>query len=163
MLSYIPYFLVALLLHELGHLAAAAICSVSVREFGFGWGRKLYEFRLGTVNCVVRVLPIGAYVRLDMSDLYKRPLSQQILVLLAGIITNLVVAAATGGTRFGLVNYLLAATNILPLYQQDGWKCGMLMLRGCFQRKSPLPEWTFTLAGGGLSFTLIAAAALSWI
>jgi membrane-associated protease RseP (regulator of RpoE activity) len=160
---YIFYFLAAILLHEFGHLAAAWACSVTVREFGLGWGRQLLRFRLRTINCVVRILPIGAYVRLDMIQLRTRPLSQQVLVLLAGIIANLIVAAVAGGTRFGLVNYLLAATNILPLYQQDGWKCGMVMLRGSFQRKSPLPEWTFTLAGGGLSLTLMAAAILSWI
>jgi len=161
--TYILFFLVAILLHELGHLAAAWACSITVREFGFGWGKKLLGFRLGSINCVVRILPIGAYVRLDMNELRIRPLSQQVLVLLAGIITNVIVAALAGGTRFGLVNYLLAATNILPLYQQDGWKCGMVMLRGSFQRKSALPEWTFTIAGGGLSLTLMAAAVFSWI
>lgn len=161
--TYVLYFLAAILLHELGHLAAAWACSITVREFGFGWGRKLLEFRLFSVNCVVRILPIGAYVRLDMNELRIRPLSQQVLVLLAGIITNVVVAALAGGTRFGLVNYLMAATNILPLYQQDGWKCGMVMLRGTFLRKSPLSEWTFTIAGGGLSLTLMAAAVFRWV
>jgi membrane-associated protease RseP (regulator of RpoE activity) len=161
--TYITYFLLAILLHEMGHFAAARACSVAVREFGLGWGRKLLGFHLSGVEYVVRLLPIGAYVRLDMVELRRRPLSQQVLVLLAGIITNLVVAALTTGTRFGLMNYLLAATNILPLYQQDGWKCGIVMLRGSFERKSSLPEWTFTLAGGGLSLTLMAAAVLGWV
>jgi membrane-associated protease RseP (regulator of RpoE activity) len=161
--TYIPYFLVAILLHEVGHFAAARACSVTVTEFGFGWGRKLLGFRFNGVDYVIRMLPIGAYVRMDMSELRRRPLSQQVLVLLAGIIINLVVAALTNGTRFGLMNYLLAATNLLPLYQQDGWKCGMVMLRGIFQRKSSLSEWTFTIAGGGLSLTLMAAAVFRWV
>ena len=156
--TYIPYFLVALLLHEIGHFAAARACSVTIREFGLGWGRKLLGFHLNGVDYVIRILPIGAYVRLDLPELQRRPLSHQVLVLLAGIITNLVAAFLTSGTRFGLMNYLLAATNVLPLYQQDGWKCGMVMLRGTFLRKSSLAEWTFTLAGGGLSLTLMAAA-----
>lgn len=161
--TYILYFLAAMLLHELGHFAAARACSITVREFGLGWGRRLVGFRLSGVDYVVRILPVGAYVRLDMDQLRRRQLSQQVLVLMAGIITNLVAAAFTTGTRFGLTNYLLAATNILPLYQQDGWKCGMVMLRGTFERKSSLPEWTFTLAGGGLSLTLMAAAVFSWV
>ena len=160
--TYIPYFVVAILLHELGHFAAARACSVKISEFGFGWGRKLLGFRINGVDYQVRILPIGAYVRLDMIELSRRPLSQQVLVLLAGIITNLVAAALATGTRFGLMNYLLAATNVLPLYQQDGWKCGMMMLRGTFQRKSSLAEWTFTLAGGFLSLTLMAAAVFRW-
>jgi Zn-dependent protease len=157
---YIPYFLIALLLHEIGHFAAARACSVTITEFGLGWGHKLLGFRIGGVDYVIRILPVGAYVRLDMRELGARPLSQQVLILLAGIATNLIVAAAANGTRFGFMNYLLAATNVLPLYQQDGWKCGMVMLRGAFQRKSSLAEWTFTLAGGGLSLTLMAAAFL---
>ena len=161
--TYIPYFVVAILLHELGHFAAARACSVTISEFGFGWGPKLLGFRFNGVDYQVRILPIGAYVRLDMVELSRRPLSQQVLVLLAGIITNLVVAALATGTSFGLMNYLLAATNVLPLYQQDGWKCGMMMLRGTFQRKSSLAEWTFTLAGGFLSLTLMAAAVFRWV
>jgi membrane-associated protease RseP (regulator of RpoE activity) len=160
--TYLFYFLVAVMLHELGHFAAARACSVTISEFGFGWGRKLFGFRLGGVDYVVRMLPIGAYVRLDMGELVRRPLSQQVLVLLAGVIANLIMAALASGTRFGLMNYLLAATNVLPLYQQDGWKCGMVMLRGAFKRKSSLAEWTFTLAGGGLSLTLMAAAVFRW-
>jgi membrane-associated protease RseP (regulator of RpoE activity) len=161
--TYILYFLVAILLHEIGHFAAARACSVTINEVGFGWGRKLLGFRLNGVDYLIRILPVGAYVRLDLDELRRRPLSQQVLVLLAGIIVNLIVAASTTGTRFGLINYLLAATNVLPLYQQDGWKCGMVMLRGTFQRESLLPEWTFTLAGGGLSLTLMAAAVFSWV
>ncbi len=161
--TYIPYFVVAILLHEIGHFAAARACSVTVSEVGLGWGRKLLGFRLNGVDYLIRILPIGAYVRLDLGGLRRRPLSQQVLVLLAGLIVNLIVAALTSGTRFGLMNYLLAATNVLPLYRQDGWKCGMVMLRGSFQRKSSLAEWTFTLAGGGLSLTLMAAAIFSWV
>jgi hypothetical protein len=58
------------------------------------------------------------------------------------------------------MNYLLAATNILPLYQQDGWKCGMVMLRGILRQKSPMVEWTFTIAGTTLSFAVLGAEVL---
>jgi hypothetical protein len=100
---------------------------------------------------------VGAYVRFDLNDLQQRPLPQQVLILLAGIIANLLAATATSGTRFSLMNFLLAATNILPLYQQDGWKCGMVMLRGALGRKSSLVEWTFTIAGSVLSLALFSA------
>jgi hypothetical protein len=54
------------------------------------------------------------------------------------------------------VNLLLAATNLLPLYQQDGWKCGMVMIRASLRRKSSLVEWAFTIAGSLVSLALIA-------
>lgn len=155
MFSYAISFLLALVLHELGHCLAAHACEVRFSEFGLGWGRQIYSFRLGKLNYVVRLLPIGAYVRLDLSDLMKRPLGQQVLVLLAGVIVNLVAASATVGTHFSEANFLLAATNLLPLYQQDGWKAGMVMLRGILRRNSSLVEWTFTTAGSFLSLVVI--------
>jgi membrane-associated protease RseP (regulator of RpoE activity) len=159
-LSYVLSFLVALLIHELGHLTAARVCRVPATEFGLGWGPKLFAFNFGGVEYKLHALPVGAYVRLDMGELQRRSLSRQVLVLLAGIIVNLIAAALTLGTPFGTVNLLLAATNLLPLYQQDGWKCGMVMLRALLRRKSAFVEWTFTLAGSSLSLALIAFQAL---
>ena len=157
LLTNILYFLLALLLHEFAHLVAARVCRVTITELGVGWGRKLFGFRWREIDFGVRLLPIGAYVRFDLNELQEQPLAQQVLILLAGIIANLVAATATSGTRFSLMNFLLAATNILPLYQQDGWKCGMVMLRSVLGRKSSLVEWTFTIAGSVLSIALFSA------
>ena len=160
LISYVLCFFVALLIHELGHLVAARVCHVPATEFGMGWGRRLFGFHFGGVEYKLHALPIGAYVRLDIVELQRRPLTRQVLVLLAGIIVNLIAAALTLGTPFGTVNLLLAATNLLPLYQQDGWKCGMVMLRALLRRKSAIVEWTFTIAGSGVSLALIAFQAV---
>ncbi|HYE66192.1 MAG TPA: site-2 protease family protein [Pyrinomonadaceae bacterium] len=162
-ISYILCFAIAMLIHELGHLAAAWACRVPASELGLGWGRKLFGFRLGAVNYKLHALPVGAYVRLDMRKLQERPLAQQAFVLLAGIIVNLAAAIATSGTSFGMMNLLLAVTNLLPIYQQDGWKCGMVLVRAIMRRKSALVEWTFTVAGGGLSMALFIAHTLQYI
>jgi membrane-associated protease RseP (regulator of RpoE activity) len=136
---------------------------VPAPAFGFGWGRKLIGFRVGTVEYRLHALPVGAYVRLDIAELQRRSISQQVLILLAGIIVNLIAATFSAGTPFGTINLLLAATNILPLYQQDGWKCGMVMLRALLRRKSAVVEWTFTIAGSSVSLALIAFQALRHI
>lgn len=154
LLAYTLSFIVALLIHELGHLAAARVCRVPVTEFGMGWGRKIWGWQLGSVEYRLHALPVGAYVRMNMVELQQKRLSQQVLVLLAGIIVNTVAAALTAGTPFSAMNLLLAATNLLPLYQQDGWKCGMVMLRALLRRKSAVVEWTFTIAGSTLSLAL---------
>jgi membrane-associated protease RseP (regulator of RpoE activity) len=159
LLASVCYLLCAMLLHELGHLAAARACQVPVHELGIGWGPRLLGTQLGGVEFKLHALPVGAYVRLDMRTLQTRPLSQQVLVLLAGVIVNLCIAALAGETLFGAMNLLLAATNLLPLYQQDGWKCGMVLVRALLGRRSAVVEWAFTLAGGGLSLTLVAAHA----
>jgi membrane-associated protease RseP (regulator of RpoE activity) len=155
--SGIAYFVLALLIHESAHFAAARACHVSVSEFGLGWGPRIFGFHFRKVNFGVHLLPVGAYVRFNLAELQLRPLPQQVLVLLAGIIANLIAASVTAGSRFSLMNFLLAATNILPLYQQDGWKCGMVVLRKILGRKSSVVEWTFTIAGTVLSVALFSA------
>ncbi|PYS83873.1 MAG: hypothetical protein DMF67_07370 [Acidobacteria bacterium] len=159
-LVYVFWFVLAMLIHELGHLAAARACGVRATELGIGWGPPLGGFKYGGVEFCLRALPVGAYVRLDVEELQRRRLSRQVFVLLAGVLVNLAAAELARGTWFGAMNFLLAATNLLPLYQQDGWKCGMVIIRAALRRRSALVEWSFTVAGGGASLALFAAQAL---
>jgi membrane-associated protease RseP (regulator of RpoE activity) len=152
-----------MLIHELGHLAAARLCGVAAPELGLGWGPKLVGFRAGGVEFKLHALPVGAYVRLDIKELQRRPLAQQTFVLLAGIFVNLLAAVCAQGTWFSLMNYVLAATNLLPFYQQDGWKCGMVILRKLLARRSAVVEWTFTVAGGLLSVGVFITLALRYL
>ncbi|MEP6717561.1 MAG: site-2 protease family protein [bacterium] len=157
-INIILSFVLALVVHELGHLLAARLCKISVIEAGLGWGPRLLNARVHGIDYCLRLLPLGAYVRIDMGGLQKRPLVQQVIVLLAGIAVNLILAAITWGTFFGTLNLVLAIGNLFPLYQQDGWKTGMVIFRRGFGRPSPLVEWTFTISGVlmGLGFMLRA-------
>jgi regulator of sigma E protease len=163
LLTYLFSFVLAMLIHEAGHLVAARLCGVPAPELGLGWGPRLASLRAAGVEFKLHALPVGAYVRLDVAELQRRPLAQQTLVLLAGVFVNLAAAVATPGTWFSLMNYVLAATNLLPFYQQDGWKCGMVLLRGALARRSPLVEWTFTVAGGLVSVAVFASLALRYL
>ena len=154
-INFLFSFAGALVLHEMGHFLAARACQVEVTQAGFGWGPKLLGFRVKGVDYQLRLLPIGAYIRMDMSALQKRPLFQQLFVLLAGIAVNLILAAIAWGTFFGTLNLVLAVGNLFPLYQQDGWKSGMVIFRRIFSRPSPLVEWSFTLSAGLLGLLLI--------
>ncbi len=156
-------FALTMLIHELGHLVAARLCGVHAAELGLGWCPRLFGCRVRGVEFRLHLLPVGAYVRLDMRGLQARPLAQQVFVLLAGVVVNLAAALATQGSWFSLMNLLLAATNLLPLYQQDGWKCGMVMLRALMSRRSALVEWTFTVAGAVLSLAVFVAQMGRWV
>src|SRR6267378_2285893 len=154
--------LVSLALHEFGHFVAARLCKIPVTQAGLGWGPKLLGVRVNQVDCNLRLLPLGAYIRMDMIVLQSRPLLQQLFVLGAGIVVNLALAALTWGTLFGVLNLALAIGNILPVYQHDGWKGGMVICRRIFGGPSPIVEWTFTLAGGLLGLAVLARAVLSF-
>jgi len=159
--NFILSFAAALMLHELGHLLAAHACRVPVTQAGFGWGPKLFGFRIKEVDCQLRALPIGAYVRMDMSALQKRSLFQQLFVLLAGVAVNFILSGIAWGTFFGTLNLLLAVANLFPLYQQDGWKSGMVIWRRVFKRPTPLVDWSFTLSAGVLGFIVLASPLFS--
>ena len=161
-LNIILSFVVALVVHELGHLLAARACKISVTQAGFGWGPRLYSKRVNSVDCYLRLLPIGAYIRMDMGALQRRTLSQQLFVLLAGIAVNLIFAGVAWGTIFGSVNLALALGNLLPLYQQDGWKGGMLICRRAIGRRSPILEWGFTISGAAMSIFLLAVGVITF-
>jgi membrane-associated protease RseP (regulator of RpoE activity) len=151
-------FVVALVLHELGHYVAARICAVPIKQAGFGWGPKLFGVRVSDVDCQLRMLPVGAYIQMDMVALQTRPLLQQLFVLGAGIGMNLTLCVLTWGSLFGALNLALAIGNIVPFYQLDGWKSGMVICRRMFGRPSPLVEWVLTLGGGAIALAVFVRA-----
>jgi membrane-associated protease RseP (regulator of RpoE activity) len=87
----------------------------------------------------------------------------QLLVHLGGVLFNLVAGFFTYGTTFGWLNLLLAAGNILPLYQHDGWKCGVVIMRALLRRKSEQAERAFTFSGGFVSLLIAWAVIQSFI
>ena len=161
-INAIVSFFTALVLHELGHYFAARMCAVPIKQAGLGWGPKLYGARVSDVDCTVRLIPVGAYVQMDMRALQHRPLLQQLFVLGAGVVVNLMLAVLTWGSLFGALNLALAIGNVIPFYQLDGWKSGMVICRRMFGRPSPLVEWILTLGGGAIALAVLIRAFLNF-
>lgn len=152
--SLLVFAALAMIVHELGHLVAARSCRVPASELGLGMGPKICGFRIGGIRLTFRVLPVGSFVMLDGSALKERSLRAQLLVHLGGIIFNVIAGLLTYGTMFGWLNLLLAAGNILPLYQHDGWKCGVVIMRALLQGTSQPAERAFTFSGGFVSLVI---------
>jgi membrane-associated protease RseP (regulator of RpoE activity) len=151
---------IALVLHEIGHLLAARACRISITQAGFGWGPKVCSLRVHNVEYVLRLVPLGAYVRMDMVSLQRRRLIQQLFVLFAGVAVNFVLSLMAWGTMFGALNLALAIGNLLPLYQHDGWKIGMVICRRAFGRPSPFVEWSFTISGVLIGVAVLVRAVI---
>lgn len=154
-LSVVAGVALAMVIHELGHLFAARSCKVPAAELALGLGPKLLSFRVRGISLSLRTLPLGSFVRLDGLALKKCSVPQQLSVHLGGILFNLIAGFATYGTVFCWINLLLAAGNLLPLYQHDGWKCGVLVMRSLLQRESRPVERAFTFSGGFVSLVLV--------
>lgn len=100
------YFLllvgVLVVIHELGHFAAAKLLDVKVLRFSFGYGRPLVRAKLGETEYQVAVFPLGGYVRIlgiegespakeDAGRSFaSRPLWQRVVIVLAGPAANLI-------------------------------------------------------------------------
>jgi len=141
----------AMVVHEFGHLLAARMCGVPASELGLGLGPKVLSFSIRSVGFSVRAIPVASFVRLDSTVLKQRPIKSQLTVHLGGIAFNLIAGLLTYGTIFSWLNFLLAAGNLLPLYQHDGWKCGVVLMRAFLQKRSQPAEWAFTFSGGCVS------------
>jgi len=163
LVSVILFAGVAMIVHELGHLLAARTCGIAASELGLGMGPRLAGFRLGSIRFNLRAIPIGSFVMLDGTALKERSVRAQLLVHLGGIIFNVVAGFLTYGTVFGWMNLLLAAGNILPLYQHDGWKCGVVIMRALLRRDSQPAERAFTFSGGFVSLLIAWAVVRAFI
>src|SRR5215212_9194893 len=153
-ISLIVFTALAMIVHELGHLLAARLCNVAASELGLGVGPRLFGFQLGNIRFGLRALPLGSFVALDGTALKEKSVRAQLLVHLGGVIFNVAAGLLTYGTLFGWLNILLAAGNLLPLYQHDGWKCGVVIMRALLQRKSQPAERAFTFSGGFVSLVM---------
>ena len=153
-ISLIGFAALAMMVHELGHLLAARSCNVPASELGLGMGPRLAGFRLGGIRFNLRAIPVGSFVMLDGTALKEKSVRAQLFVHLGGIIFNIIAGVFTYGTTFGWLNLLLAGGNILPLYQHDGWKCGVVIMRALLRRKSEPAERVFTFSGGFVSLLI---------
>lgn len=91
--------LVAMLIHELGHLVMMILLGYPPRE--------------------VRFLPFEINVIADQSTASSY---ERFCISVGGIVANLLVGFAFLGKPFGYVNFYLALFNALPLYSMDGYQ-----------------------------------------
>ena len=55
---------VMIFLHELGHYLTAKWSGMKVTEFFLFFGPKLWSFRRGETEYGIKLIPVGAYVRI---------------------------------------------------------------------------------------------------
>jgi regulator of sigma E protease len=92
---------VLVLVHELGHFAAAKLFRMKVEEFAFGFGPRLVRFfKLNDTEYNVRAIPLGGFVRIAGMEpeeeeeveggFNSKPIWQRALVIFAGPFMSLV-------------------------------------------------------------------------
>ncbi len=105
MLSLIYFILVLgvlIMVHELGHMAAARSVGVKVERFSFGFGPKIFSFKKGDTEYLISLIPLGGYVKMagdDPSDVSGKPweymsksVAERARIIAAGPLLNYLLA-----------------------------------------------------------------------
>ena len=101
---YVVTLGVLILFHELGHMLAAKRAGVTVSEFAFGFGPRLFGIERGGTLYTVNLLPLGGFCRMvgedtaddgsaDPGNFQHKPLWARFGIILAGPVFNFVLAA----------------------------------------------------------------------
>jgi regulator of sigma E protease len=98
-------FAALIVLHELGHFAAAKAVGMRVERFSLFFGKPLWSVRRGETEYAVGPIPLGGYVKITGMDpreelppevaeraYYRQPVWKRIVVIAAGPIVNVVLA-----------------------------------------------------------------------
>lgn len=97
---FIIILLVLVVVHEYGHFQTAKWFKMLVDEFAFGFPPRLASFMHRRTKFSFNLLPLGGYVKIkgedneDMSEgsFASKPYYAQIVVLIAGILMNILIA-----------------------------------------------------------------------
>lgn len=109
MIFTIIIFVITLLIlvvsHEFGHFITAKKFGVKVLEFGFGLPPRVWGKKVGETLVSINWLPLGGFVRLfgedetdkkvlsDKRSFAAKPVGQRIIVVVAGVVMNFLLAA----------------------------------------------------------------------
>jgi regulator of sigma E protease len=103
-IAFIIIFSVIILIHEYGHFWAARRAGIKVEEFGIGLPPRIWGKKKGGIIWSVNWIPFGGFVRLygeDSSDpkilkdpksFASKPLRKRMLVAVAGVLMNFILA-----------------------------------------------------------------------
>lgn len=99
---FIVTLLCLVLIHELGHFLLAKKFGIKVLELGFGIPPRAWGKKVGETLVSINWLPFGGFVRLlgedevgsasSSRDFRAKPVDQRIIVVLAGVLMNLILA-----------------------------------------------------------------------
>jgi regulator of sigma E protease len=132
-ISNIPYAIMALLAfslliigHEFGHFILAKINGVRVLEFSLGMGPKLFGIKGKETEYLVKLFPIGGYVRMygededvnvtDPRAFGSKTSFQKLTIVSAGAIMNVILAIILFAIAGGIQGH---STNIIAEVSKD--------------------------------------------
>lgn len=132
---FIVVLSILIVVHEWGHFITAKKLGVRVEEFALGFGRTLYSKMHNGTLYMLKLLPLGGYVRMagdersrcqgKPDEFFSKPVGHRALVVLNGPVVNFVLAYVSFVFVF-LVGYPGLSTRIVSLDQNGpAWQAGL--------------------------------------
>lgn len=103
LISFIAVLSILVLVHELGHFAAAKRLGVRVEKFSFGFGPKVVSVRRGETEYLLSLIPLGGYIKMAGDDptetlahkpweFLSRSVADRFAIIFAGPLLNYLLA-----------------------------------------------------------------------
>ena len=95
--------------HELGHFWMARKMGMKVDEFGFGFPPRIFSIKRRGTRYSINLIPLGGFVKIkgesgthvdDVDSFANKKIWQRLLVLVAGVAMNIILAAVLFGFGF---------------------------------------------------------------
>jgi membrane-associated protease RseP (regulator of RpoE activity) len=115
-LAAIAVLAILIVVHELGHFAAARLQGIYANRFSIGFGPILWKYQGSETEYAIRAFPLGGFVGFPDDDpeqngidprdpnlLKNRPILDRAIVISAGVIANLIFAYFLLVTQVGTV------------------------------------------------------------
>lgn len=137
-LAFIIILSVLVIVHELGHFLVAKKLGIKVEEFGVGFPPRAWSKKIGETVYSINWLPVGGFVKLYGEDAagggsikvkdqksniedqagverayYARPLWQRMVVVIAGVVMNVILAIVLISFLFATQGVPLPSENII--------------------------------------------------
>ncbi len=64
---------ILIIVHELGHFAAARASRVTVERFSIGFGPKIFTIKRGETEYAISAIPLGGYVKMAGTEISEHP------------------------------------------------------------------------------------------
>lgn len=134
---FIAALFILVMVHELGHFLAARLFKMRVERFSIGFPPRVWGVKKGDTDYCISATPLGGYVKIsgmiDESmdtefldaepkpwEFRAKPVWQRIIVISAGVIFNLILAAIIYvGITYSYGNTVLPAQNVGSLFIPD--------------------------------------------
>lgn len=81
-----------IIIHEFGHFIWCKVFGIPTHVFSIGFGPRLIGIKLWNTVFQIALLPIGGYVSMDTRALALAPYWQKMVIILAGIFNNFILA-----------------------------------------------------------------------